>query len=142
MEPTVGLKVARSKIAPPSTVNAVDVGNALLAPNCKVPPLIVVLPTYVFILLRINVPEPLLVKLPPVITPDTCPSFTPAVVAVLVVLIAILPVVVLVLENTPPLLMDPPSDTLAPLIETSPPLPSPLQEEYPPIAFSVPTLEV
>jgi hypothetical protein len=93
IDPTVGLKLNRSKTAPPLTVNAVDVGNALLAPNCNVPPLTVVLPIYVFTLLRINAPTPLLVKLPPLITPDTCPSFTPTVVAVLVVLIAILPVV-------------------------------------------------
>jgi hypothetical protein len=93
IDPTVGLKLNRSKTAPPLTVNAVDVGNALLAPNCKVPPLTVVVPIYVFTLLRINVPEPLLVKLPPVITPDTCPSFNPTVVAVLVVLIVISPVV-------------------------------------------------
>jgi hypothetical protein len=71
MEPTVELKLVRSKTAPPLTVNAVDVGNALLTPNCNVPPLTVVLPKYVFTLLRINTPDPLLVKLPPVITPNT-----------------------------------------------------------------------
>jgi hypothetical protein len=91
IDPTVGLKLDRSKIAPPPIVNAVDVGNALPAPNCKVPPLTVVVPIYVLTLLRINVPAPLLVKLPPVITPDTCPSFTPVVVAVLVVLMVMFP---------------------------------------------------
>jgi hypothetical protein len=91
IDPTVGLKLDRSKTAPPPIVNAVDVGNALPAPNCKVPPLTVVVPIYVFTLLRINVPAPLLIKLPPVITPDTCPSFTPVVVAVLVVLMVMFP---------------------------------------------------
>jgi hypothetical protein len=91
MDPTVGLKLDRSKTAPPLTVNAVDVGNVLLAPNCNVPPLTVVVPIYVFTLLRINVPEPLLVKLPPLITPDTCPSFTPTVLDVDVLLIDIFP---------------------------------------------------
>jgi hypothetical protein len=71
IDPTVGLKLDRSKIAPPPTVNAVDVGILLFAPNCKVPPLTVVVPIYVFTPLIIKVPEPLLVKLPPVITPDT-----------------------------------------------------------------------
>jgi len=54
------------------------------------------------------------------------------------------PVVKLVLlPDHPPLLIDPPSDTLAPLIDTSPPLLYALfQEEYPPIAFSVPELEL
>jgi hypothetical protein len=58
------------------------------------------------------------------------------------VLIAILPVVTLVLEYTPPLLIDPLSDILDALNEIAPPLPSPLKVEYPPIAFSVPVLEV
>ena len=57
--------------SPPARTRPLVVGILFAAPKRKVPPLTVVLPKYVFTLLRINVPEPLLVKLPPVITPDT-----------------------------------------------------------------------
>jgi len=48
--------------SPPLKISPLLEGILLLVPNCKVPPLTVVVPIYVFTLLRINTPAPLLVK--------------------------------------------------------------------------------
>ncbi len=37
-EPMVWLKLARSRVAPPATVNALLAAKALIAPACSVPP--------------------------------------------------------------------------------------------------------
>ena len=71
-EPMVWLKLARSSVAPPATVNALPADNAFAAPACSVPALTAVAPEYVLLPESVNVPAPTLVSPPP--TPDIVPA--------------------------------------------------------------------
>src|SRR5262249_61923914 len=57
-EPMVWFKLARSRVAPDATVNALAAENAFAAPACSVPALTAVAPVYVLLAVRMVVPVP------------------------------------------------------------------------------------
>ena len=69
-EPMVWFKLARSRVAPEATVNALAAENAFAAPACSVPALTAVAPEYVPAPDSVSVPMPILVSDPvPLIAP-------------------------------------------------------------------------
>src|SRR5262245_64402350 len=70
-EPTVSFKLARSRVAPDATVNALAAENAFAAPACSVPALTAVAPEYVPAPDSVRLPVPILVRPPvPAMAPE------------------------------------------------------------------------
>src|SRR5262249_47869570 len=63
-EPMVWFKLARSRVAPDATVNALAAENAFAAPACSVPALTAVAPEYVPAPDSVRLPVPILVRPP------------------------------------------------------------------------------
>jgi hypothetical protein len=116
----------------PTTLNPLPVGILLLAPKRKLPPLIVVLPVYVFDPFTIKIPAPDFTKSPPRNNPLTCPSFTPEPDPLLTIVFPLLIVIVPLLPY-PPLPLYPLKVTISELIVTPP---APVILTVPPLLFT------